>query len=70
MQGIMRDSWEKIRSKLGNTIFIFKNLWDLFRKMKNKTTSEQSVEGSLWLTIEIFNNIHTSFDLEQIITSH
>lgn len=70
MQGIIKDSWEKDRSKLGNTIFIFKNLWDLFRKMKNKTTSEQSVEGSLWLTIEIFTNIHTSFDLEQIITSH
>lgn len=31
--------------------------------MNNKTTSEQSVEGSLWLTIEIFTNIHFFFDL-------
>lgn len=32
MQDITEDSWEMDRSKLGNTIFIFKNLWDLFRK--------------------------------------
>lgn len=44
MQGIIEDSWEMDRSKPGNTIFIFKNLWDLFRKkMNNKTTSGQTV---------------------------
>lgn len=32
MQDIIEDSWEMNRSKLCNTIFIFKNLWDLFRK--------------------------------------
>lgn len=52
---------------MGALFLSSRSSWNLFKKINNKTTSGKTVEGALWLTVEVVSNIHSSLDLYQIV---